>query len=105
MCMKIKTIKPTIEVMVTLVGGCLTILFLSGASNIIVPKEHINLEVKTSRKLLNTWNGQTDILNIVQEKLSRVLQTNPEDFLALKEMARYEISAGYINSRLVQHKT
>lgn len=54
-------------------------------------------EVKAAQTLLESWNGQEEVLEQSREILSRVLAKDPRNPVALREMARYQIKAGYIN--------
>lgn len=54
-------------------------------------------EVEAARELLESWSGQWDVLEQSRQLLTRALAKDPGNFLALKEMARYQMKAGYIN--------
>ncbi|BBI99900.1 hypothetical protein FGKAn22_15930 [Ferrigenium kumadai] len=61
-------------------------------------------EVKESRELLDSWGGETSILIQAREKLVHALKVDPQDYLALKELARSQIAEGYINNRNVTYQ-
>lgn len=86
-------------------GICLAALTLSTPAQSDSPDENVNTEVKAARQLLDSWSGQPELLEQAREILTRVLQANPKNYLALRELARYQIKAGYINGRYVQYKT
>jgi len=84
--------------------GCLAIfIFSCTASN--KTEDKINLEIHKAKEMLNSWSGQSHLLEEAREILGRILEENPQNHLALKEIARYQIKAGFINSRLAQYKT
>lgn len=56
-------------------------------------------EIKHAKELLDSWSGQGDVLDQAKEILDRILQKEPENFRALKELARHHIMDGYINSK------
>jgi tetratricopeptide (TPR) repeat protein len=87
------------------VGGCLAIFISTGTAATNAPEEKINLEIEAAREMINSWSGQSQILDQAREKLARVLEAAPQNYLALKEMSRYQIAAGYINSRMTQYET
>jgi Tfp pilus assembly protein PilF len=56
-------------------------------------------DVKAAAAALDSWSGQPGILADARAKLDRALKKNPSDYLALKELARYYVMAGYIRER------
>lgn len=86
-------------------GVCFAIFIASGAAASNSPDEKLNAEVSAARELLNSWSGQTELLDQARENLTRVLAGNPKNYLALKEMARYQIMAGYINDRYTKYES
>lgn len=64
----------------------------------------LNPDVKEARELLDSWNGQGNALGDANTRLLRALKANPDDYLALKELARYQIKSGYINSRYAEYR-
>lgn len=65
-----------------------------------VPDAKTEREIKDARELLDSWSGRGDILDQAKEILDRVLEKEPENYRALKELARYHIKDGYINSKI-----
>lgn len=82
-----------------LLGGCLAIFISLCSAEPKSPDLKVNPEVKAARELLNSWNGRPQVLEQAREKITHVLDGTPQDYFALKELARYQIMAGYINSR------
>ena len=60
-------------------------------------------DVEAVGRMLDSWNGQGEILEEARRKLAPVLQREPMNYLALKEAARYKIMAGYINEHWAQN--
>lgn len=86
-------------------GICSAIFISSCVSTPKSADKNLNVEVKTARNLLDSWSGQPEILDRAREILVRVLDANPQDFVALRQMARYQLMAGYINDQYVEYKT
>lgn len=93
------------KVVTGFIVGCLVLFTSSATAATQALAEKSNLEIKAARELLNSWSGQSQILEQAREKLTRVLEADPQNYLALKEMARYQIMSGYINSRWKQYQT
>jgi tetratricopeptide (TPR) repeat protein len=58
-------------------------------------------ELDAARRLLDSWNGQREILRQADEKLTVVLRREPLNYRALKERARYHLMQGYLHERWV----
>lgn len=69
------------------------------------PYKNSRTELNTATRLLDTWSGQTDLLDQAHDILARVIKNDPQNVFALKELARYEVMAGYINSRYAMFKS
>lgn len=93
------------KVALAFVAVCLVVLNSTSEAGTEIPDGKINSEVKDAREMLDSWSGQSQTLDQARDKLARVLTATPQDYYALKEMARYQIMAGYINSRFVQSET
>ncbi|MBF0550416.1 MAG: ankyrin repeat domain-containing protein [Deltaproteobacteria bacterium] len=52
-----------------------------------------------ARDLLDTWRGQRKVLNEAKEILDQTLKANPNNYKALKELARYYVKKGFINKK------
>lgn len=61
-------------------------------------------DVASARDLIDSWTGQSESLDAALKKINKALASNPENVFALKEMARYQIKAGYLSSRPVEYK-
>ena len=61
-----------------------------------------NLEVNEARELLDSWNGQTAILDQAHAKLEQIIKSDPQNYLALFQIARYQMDSGYTNSSTVR---
>jgi Tfp pilus assembly protein PilF len=55
-------------------------------------------ELKQARDSLDSWSGQREILSKAKNTLDHIIATDSQNYLALKELARYYIMDGYINS-------
>lgn len=62
-------------------------------------------DLNTVTHLLDTWSGQTELLDQAHGILDRIIKNDPQNVFALKELARYELDAGYINSRYVTFRS
>mgnify|MGYP001073822252 CR=1 FL=1 len=87
-----------------LVIGCSGI-FITGISSAAIEAQvsQSSHDVGAARVMLDSWTGYGPLLNQAKQKLDGVLGGDPQNYLALKEMARYEIMAGLLNSRRVQY--
>jgi tetratricopeptide (TPR) repeat protein len=63
------------------------------------PDAKTEAAIRQPKELLDSWSGQHDILDQAKEILDRVLVRDPENYRALKELARYQIMNGYIHSK------
>jgi tetratricopeptide (TPR) repeat protein len=88
-----------------LMGMCFALFISSGAAASNLPDVKINADVKAARDLIDSWSGQSELLDQALEKLTRVLAVDPENYLALKELARYQLMTGYINSRYTKYQS
>jgi hypothetical protein len=52
-----------------------------------MPEGRIAGEIKQARDLLDSWSGQTDILDGAKEILDRVIEKDPQNHRALKELS------------------
>lgn len=53
-------------------------------------------DVLSARTILDGYSGDSSSLPVAFEHLTRALQSNPRDHLALKEMSRYHLISGFI---------
>jgi tetratricopeptide (TPR) repeat protein len=72
-------------------------LFAEGA--VSAPDPKIEAAIRQAKDLLDSWSGQRDILDQAKEILDRVLIREPENYHAIKELARYHIMNGYLHSK------
>ncbi|MEO6919499.1 MAG: ankyrin repeat domain-containing protein [Collimonas sp.] len=87
--------------------GGLVILIAAGTASgtTETPQKQSSKQLHEASELLDSWHGEPQILEQAQKKLTQVLETDPQNYLALKEMARCLVMAGYINSRGVTYGT
>lgn len=93
------------KVMAFFLAGCLTIFSITNSNATEAQTKSIDLEIKEVAELLDSWSGQSEILEQANEKLSNVLKKSPQNYLALYQMARYQIKSGYINSISGRYKS
>jgi Flp pilus assembly protein TadD len=60
-------------------------------------------EVKEIADLLDQWTGQSEILEQAASRLRPILNQNPKNYRALKEVARYQIMLGYRHQTWAQY--
>ncbi len=89
------------KVITTLWILCLT--FSHAAAAPLLSKKDVS-DAKAVQRILDSWNGQPEILDKANNTLTEILVRNPENYLALKEMARFLMDDGYINSRNISNK-
>lgn len=83
---------------------CSVIVLPSAIAAPNAPGRNARVDLNTATHLLDMWSGQTELLEQAHVILLRVIENDPQNVFALKELARYEVMAGYINSRTVMVK-
>ena len=92
-------------VVAAFVGACSTAFNLSSSAKPKSTTINPAAEITAARILIDSWSGQTDRLDRAQEMLARVLAANPRNYLALEQLARCQVKAGFINDdRLVRYR-
>lgn len=81
-----------------LAAGWLAIFAATSAAELKTPENGTERDVETARELLDSWSGQPQLLEQAREKVARALEADPSNYRALKELARYQMMAGYINN-------
>jgi tetratricopeptide (TPR) repeat protein len=71
---------------------------MSMATAAVQPVAKPTPDVLAARALLDAYSGRGDGLPVALDHLTRALQANPRDHLALKEMSRYHVISGFIVS-------
>jgi Tfp pilus assembly protein PilF len=87
------------------IAGCLLIFVATGTSTAATKQSvaQSKQDVKAAGELLDSWHGEGQLLDQAQQKLTDALKLDPQNYFALKELARFQIMAGYINSRNVRN--
>jgi tetratricopeptide (TPR) repeat protein len=65
------------------------------------PYAHATGTVEQAKDLLDSWHGEHELLDKAKEILVQILAKDPQNYRALKEMARYCIMDGYLHSKNV----
>jgi tetratricopeptide (TPR) repeat protein len=73
-------------------------LVMAAQGVVPMPNTSIMSEINQARDLLDSWSGQGEILAKAKYILDRVMARDPQNYHALKEVARYYIMDGYISS-------
>lgn len=80
-------------------GMCLlSLVLLTGATPLPAP----SADVLAARQILDAYSGRADVLPVARERITRALKAKPNDYLALKELSRYHVISGFINSTTYQ---
>jgi hypothetical protein len=93
------------NVLASIIVGCLTIFFVINSNATVTQVNNIDLEIKEVNELLDSWTGQSEILEQANEKLSNVLKQSPRNYLALYQLARYKLKSGYISQIAGRYKS
>ena len=83
-------------VMVGLLGVC-DVRAAANAKDAAQPNPEAALA--EARKSLDSWSGQHERLDHAKTIIDQVLQQDPKNYRALKELARYTIMDGFINTQ------
>lgn len=67
------------------------------------PQMPVNPDVMAARNILDSWGGDGQALMQAHIRVLRALKAAPDDCLALKELARYQMLSGFINNRYVEY--